>query len=258
MWLTSENLPSSPEGGDENLLRRAGRFAGWAARTGFTIGKRLPLPGLELAGEGLRQVERQVLTGLRRRLDEVDDPYVVALSAAGAEHAPNGTGELVPAREPLRAAMKELLDRSVGFGREQAREYLYATVLRQLTPDEARIIATLATGAAFPVIDVTERGFGGGRTILRNASTVGKAAGVTLADEVPGYLTRLAGFGLVELDDESAELESQYEILATEDLVRSAAKSARRARLVRRTVRLSRFGVRFWAACDPGEWTRVL
>ncbi|GAB3579958.1 Abi-alpha family protein [Amycolatopsis endophytica] len=256
--MTSENLPDSPDGGDENLLRRAGRLAGWAARTGFTIGRRLPLPGIELAGEGLRQVERQVLTGLRRRLDEVDDPYVVALSAAGAEHTPNGDGGLVPAREPLRAAMKELLDRSVGFGRDQAREYLYATVLRQLTPDEARIVAILATGTAYPVIDVMERAFRGSRTVLRNASTVGKAAGVTLADEVPGYLTRLAGLGLVELDGETPELESQYEILATEDLVSTAVKSARRARLVRRTVRLSRFGVRFWAACDPGEWTRIL
>ncbi|HJQ45265.1 MAG TPA: Abi-alpha family protein [Amycolatopsis sp.] len=250
--MTSEELPSVPGDDDTNLLRRAGRVAGWAARTGISLTRRLP--GVENAGEGLRLVEHQLMSTLRRRLDEVDDPYVVALSAASTEHTTNGSGQVVLAGAPLRTAMKELLDRSVGFDRERAREYLHATVLRQLTPDEARIIAVLAGGDPYPAVDVVARG---NRVLLRNASTVGTAAGVTLPDEVPSYLTRLAGLGLVDITDDLPELGSQYEILATDEVVRDASASAKRVKLVRHTVRLSRFGARFWAACDPGSGTRA-
>lgn len=143
--------------------------------------------------------------------------------------------------------MKELLDSSADADRQQALDELYGAVLRRLTADEARILAVLANGDPFPVVDVVTRQ----ATPLRNASTVGEAAGVTLRDEVPSYLARLIGLGLLERDGERAELGPQYEILATDELVRAAAATGRRARLVRGTVRISPFGARFWAACDP-------
>lgn len=158
-------------------------------------------------------------------------------------------GRPVSVADPLRVAMKDLLDASAEFDHDQAREDLYVTVLRQLTPDEARIVSVLATGVTFPVVDVVGRD----RTVLRNASTVGEAAGVVLLDEVPAYLTRLAGLGLVGIDGENAELGAQYEILATSSLVRTALASAKRGKLLRRTVRISGFGSRFWAACDPAK-----
>lgn len=149
--------------------------------------------------------------------------------------------------DPLRAAMKELLVTSAEFDPERAREDLHATVLSRLTPDEARILSVLATGTAFPVVDVVA----GDRVVLRNASTVGESAGVTLPDEVPSYLGRLDGLGLVDIDGECAELGPQYEILRTDPLVRAARAAAKRTKLRRRTVRLSGFGARFWAACNP-------
>ncbi|GAA3555910.1 Abi-alpha family protein [Amycolatopsis ultiminotia] len=244
-----------------NLARRAGQLAGWAARTGFELTKKLP--GIDTAERGFRQVERGLLSELRRRLDEVDDPYHAALTAASAMNRPDTNGRpveatvaLVPARdhlEPLRAAMAELLNHSIGFGRDRAREYLYAIILRQLTPDEARILAALSDGSPFPAIDVAERtAIGGtGRIVLRNASTVGKAAGVTMADQVPGYLTRLIGLGLVELDEEVPALETQYEILLTDEAVREVEKQFKRIKVIRRTVHVSRLGAQFWQACDP-------
>nr|WP_232376355.1 Abi-alpha family protein [Amycolatopsis aidingensis] len=250
----------------DNLARRAGRLVNWAARTSYSLGKRLP--GADAAERGIRSVERAALAELRRRLDRVDDPYLTALSQAStmARYTGNGSKDIeiadtvavVPARddqqpEPLRAAMAELLNRSLGFGRQRAREYLYAVILRQLTPDEARILAALADGAPFPVIDVAERtNLGGtGRIVLRNASTVGKAAGVSLTDHVPAYLTRLTGLGLTDIGAEEPDLETQYEILMTDEVVRTAEQSVRRARFLRHTVRLSTLGSSFWRACDP-------
>jgi hypothetical protein len=246
-----------------DLARRAGQLAGWAARTSFALGRKFP--GVETAERGVRQVERQLLTELRRRLDEVDDPYHAALTAASAMNRPAAPGRrpieaavtLVPVRdnhaEPLRAAMAELLNHSVGFGRERAREYFYAIILRQLTPDEARILSALSDGSPFPALDVVERTSlgGNGRVVLRNASTVGKAAGVSLPDQVPGYVTRLIGLGLVDLDEEVPSLETQYEILMTDETVRDAEKHVRRAKFVRRTIHVSRLGAQFWQACDP-------
>jgi hypothetical protein len=252
---------SASSGNEPNLAQRAVGLAGWAAKTGFSLGKRLP--GVDTAERGLRQVERQLLGELRKRLDEVDDPYYAALTAASTMNRPttdryesNSAITVIPARdghiEPLRAAMAELLNRSIGFGREKAKEYLYSIILRQLTPDEARILSALSGGSPFPLIDVAERsGLGAGRIVLRNASTVGKAAGVSLLDQVPSYVTRLVGLGLVEIDEEAPSLETQYEILMTDETVRQAENSVKRVKFVRRTVHISRLGAQFWEACDP-------
>lgn len=259
---------------DDDLIHRAGRLAGWATRTGFSVGKRLP--GVHAAERGLRSAERAMLTELHRRLDEVDDPYRAALSQASAmtRHSGNGksaqgaaasrdianTVTVVPAEandEPLRAAMAELLNHSIGFGADRAREYLYALILRQLTPDEARILAALSDGSPFPSVDVAERSAlgGTGRVLLRNASTVGKSAGVSLLDAVPAYLTRLIGLGLVETDEEAPAMATQYEILLTDATVRAAEESANRPRVIRHTVHLSAMGAEFWRACDPMKRT---
>lgn len=255
---------------DDDLIHRAGRLAGWAARTGYSVGKRLP--GVPTAERGLRSAERVVLTELHRRLDRVDDPYRAALSQASAMNRHSGNGDaargtqssrgipntvtVVPAAadaEPLRAAMAELLNHSIGFGADRAREYLYAVILRQLTPDEARILAAFADGSPYPSVDVAERSAlgGTGRVVLRNASTVGKSAGVSLLEAVPTYLTRLVGLGLVDLDEEAPAMETQYEILLTDSTVRAAEEATKRPRVIRRTVHMSAMGAEFWRACDP-------
>ncbi|MEU6643149.1 Abi-alpha family protein [Saccharomonospora sp. NPDC046836] len=216
-----------------DLVYRAGRLAGRAARTGYAIGRRLP--GADSAERSLRTLEQKALAELRRRLDGVADSYQDAEP------------------ESLRTGMAELLHRSTTMDADRARDYLYATILRQLTPDEARILSVLSDGSPFPLVDVVERASLGtaGRVVLRNASTVGKAAGVSLLDHVPAYVTRLVGLGLAEIDAEEPELSTQYEILLTDDVVRAAEQLVKRARFVRRTVRVSPFGLRFWQACEP-------
>ncbi|PRX50335.1 uncharacterized protein DUF4393 [Prauserella shujinwangii] len=249
----------------EDLVRRAGRVAGWAARTGRTLGRRLP--GADTAERGLRSLEKAALAELRRRLDAADDPYLVALGQAAAANVPGaphpanaqvgaeGVLAVTPRGrpEPLRSAMAELLNRSVEFDRAQARDYLYALILRQLTPDEARIVSALADGAPFPLLHVAERTSlgGAGRIVLRNASTVGKVAGVSLPDHVPAYVTRLLALGLADADEELPALDTQYEILMTDEVVRAAEQLVRRPKHIRATVRVSPLGVGFWQACDP-------
>jgi hypothetical protein len=69
-------------------------------------------------------------------------------------------------------------------------------------------------------------------------------------------VTRLIGLGLVDLDEEVPSLETQYEILLTDETVRDAEKHVKRAKFVRRTIHISRLGAQFWQACDPAVQPR--
>lgn len=238
----------------QHLVRRAGRFAGKAARAGYSLRKHLP--GIDTAGKRWHSFEQKALGELRRRLESSSDPYLATITQSGRA-ARHGTD--IPAMtttessEPLRKGMAELLNRSADLDHVGARDYLYTLVLRQLAPDEARILSVLSDGSPFPLIDVIERNKLGkpDEVVLRNASTIGEAAGVSLVDHVPGYVTRLIAFGLADVGAAAPSLSTQYEILLADDSVRTASRSVRRAGIRRQTVRISRFGLSFWQACDP-------
>ncbi|MER7081073.1 protein of unknown function [Saccharopolyspora kobensis] len=232
-----------------------GELVGWAARTGWGaarvgFGLIKQLPGGVEAERGFRTVERVVATGVRQWLDDVES------SPAGTADDEVEPAEETPKPPDLRERMAELLHRSAMTGREEAAEDLYSGILRLLTPDEARILAGLGDGSAYPVLHVAERGVVGGtaRFLLRNGSTVGRAVGVSLTEEVPHYLTRLHAFGLVEMGPALPGLDDQYELLQTDSRVREALRSSKAAKPVRRSVRISALGARFWRRCaGPGE-----
>ncbi|SFT04927.1 Abi-alpha family protein [Saccharopolyspora flava] len=228
------------------LLGLAGRVGRDVARTGMGLVRELP-GGVEVERQ-VQAIEKAVSTGVRVWLESVDDPV------PGEDAEPeDDEDEGEPVQDGLREAMSELLFRSATATKAEAREHLYAGILRIITPDEARILAGLGDGAAYPVVDVVERsGIGGAsRYVLRNGSTVGRAVGVALHDEVPHYLTRLQALGLVEIGAELDAMDDQYEILQTESRIREALRSAKSTKVVRRSVRMSELGTRFWRRCDP-------
>lgn len=237
-----------------DLVESTQRAVRWVARTGWDVGQRLP--GAGLVEREFRRVERHAQRFGRAALDELAR-RVATVNATMAERnaelaARNGR------RDSLRTGMAELLNRAVDASVDASRQYLYDGILRQLVPDEARILAALSDGTVFPVIDVAARTTlgGTGRVVLRNASTVGKSAGVTLVDSVPTYLARLLELGLVELDEQDDTLDMEYDVLMTDPLVQRGEQHARQAgklapRYIRRSVRISELGKDFWAACDP-------
>lgn len=159
---------------------------------------------------------------------------------------------------PLRTAMTELLDRSSEASDAQSRDYLFGTIVSQLVPDEARILAALGGGRTFAAVDVvSKQGTRSiSRVVLSNTSTVGAAASVALPENVGTYLTRLAGYGLLHFGRADEEFQSQYDALAEDKRVRAARAIADAGRLgnsklVRKTVGLSPLGEEFWAACAP-------
>lgn len=258
---TDDPTPASLGQRAEAFVGTAASAARWAVRAYVGLARRLP--GAAAVEAEWRRLERAALVELRRRLDAVDPlgdrtPVPVeepAVAVPGT--APPAVTTPARQTEPLRGAMAELLLRSMEQNAQRAREYLYLTTVRQLVPDEARILAALADGTVYPVVHVERRtGVAGGERLLSNASTVGRAAGVAELREVPRYLARLRRLELVELGEADPELAVPYEILLTDPDVRAAERAARdggRVRFVRGTLRLSPLGRRLWDACSPRE-----
>lgn len=172
-------------------------------------------------------------------------------------------GGLDPAGTPARAAdepaelLNRLLEASIDADAPTSRTELYRALLHQLIPDEARILAALADGTAYPLIHVQSRAGHGGQ-LLSNVSSVGRAAGVALPDAVSTYVLHLRNLGLAEEGPPDDSLSVQYDILLGEPGVRDAEQEARTtgrlgAKVVRRTLRISALGRELWQACRPEE-----
>ena len=222
-------------------------------RSGWGLARRLP-GGAALQRE-VQRFQDAALNEVRRILDvpEGGVQSVTREEARAMLLVQNSHGP-----EPLRDAMSELLERSVETNRSTSREYLFGTIMSQLVPDEARILAALSDGSPFAVIDVVGKHLGRSatRTVLANASTVGRSSGVANPENVPTYLSRLHNLGLVEFGAPDDSIAMQFDILAADPAVQAAeasveARGLGSARQVRKTVTMSALGKQFWAASDP-------
>ncbi|HVV23047.1 MAG TPA: Abi-alpha family protein [Pseudonocardiaceae bacterium] len=230
------------------LIGRVAQSATSLVRTGWRVAR--VLPGGARAQRELLRLESALVDGVRGRLLlPPPAPATFVLPVDGRV-------------EPLRAAMAALLNASANTNAAGAADHLYTTILRQLVPDEARILAVLADGQPRPSVDVVLRGplgatlSGTQRFLLRNVSSIGRTAGVSAPAHVSTYLTRLYRLGVIDIADEDPALAEMYDILLTEPAVRSAEEAGRlvkrsAVKIVRHTVVISELGNRFWARCDP-------
>lgn len=212
-----------------------------------------PLGGAARLGRQLIRWPLDALTGAPSNQTQPPLP-----ESTGSGHQRSKTPKTDDRRAELSAEMRRLLDRSVSQSRLSSQYELYAGLLRQLLPDEARILAALSDGGSAPVVHVISRTRrpNGGRRVLKNASSVGRSAGVALPELVPTYVTHLLQLGLVELDVADDANETDFELLMAETVVRRALEQAGEdsvlpPRTVRQTLRMSALGQSLWAACRP-------
>jgi hypothetical protein len=214
------------------------------------------VPGVGLVEREVAGVERVVLRELRRRLDSIADDHRLAGGPGGSAIDPNGSSPSRSEPQTLAETMERMLRRSMDQTPSDGRRSLFEHLVREIVPDEARILAALADGSTYPLLDVAVAARGrDGRVVLRNASNVGRAAGVSVPSLVPTYVTHLLALGLAETAPQDSALEDEYQILLTEAEVKSAHAEAKRTarrspRIVRGTLRISALGRDFWAACQ--------
>ncbi len=255
-------------GGAIVTAARVGRLLG---RSGWRIARQLPgVNGVEQRTLRLRQAAAHELG----RLLDVSQQFTTPAGTASAGTASASTVAASAEEQrvmmlvrdagtdpaPLRTAMTELLDRSAESDVDQSRDYLFGTIVSQLVPDEARILAALATDRRFAAVDVVAKQVGrsDGRVALAHASTVGAAAGIALPQNESTYLTRLQGLGLIEFGKQTGGLEKQFESLQDDPVVVAARKRVEKgkhssAKISRKSVQLSALGREFWAACAPPD-----
>jgi hypothetical protein len=251
-----EVQPSQLVAAAGSAIVTAGRFGRLIGRSGWRVARQLP---------GAKTVEREAqrlqayATNEARRILAQPASAPSSRTSAEEQRAVDYIRNTDPGAAPLRSAMNELLERSVEATRIDSRGYLYGTIISQLVPDEARILAAMSDGTQFAAGDVVYKPRRGqNRILVANVSSVGRQAGLVSPDNVPTYLTRLHSFGLVEFGPEDDGFSVQYDILASDQSVQNARKGVeprRRGsvRLERKSVGLSPFGREFWAASDPSR-----
>jgi Abortive infection alpha len=105
------------------------------------------------------------------------------------------------ADETLRERYLNLLAASMDSATARSVHPAFLAVLRQITPDEARIFSLFDADGPYPVLTVQARQKFGGFTHaeLRNFSLLGEQAGCDFPDRAPMYLDNLIRLGLIEI-----------------------------------------------------------
>ena len=242
---------ASSAGGAIVTAARMGRLLG---RSGWRLARQLP--GMSLVEEQANRLRHAASAELLRLLEVPQQFFGTAAPEEQRVMMLVQNANSDPA--PLRTAMTELLSRSGQATAGRSKEYLFGTIVSQLVPDEARVLAALAEGKRYAVVDVVAKHVGRSttRTVFANASLLGAAAGVVPSRNVATYLARLQQFGLIEFGPPMDELGEEYDKLAVEGAVQDARMQIERnklgsAKLMRKSVALSPLGAEFWAACAP-------
>jgi hypothetical protein len=217
------------------------------ARVGISELERLSekVPPLAWAKVQRERFEQQVLRRLRQRMDQAtgdaDQPSTVT-SARGVATGADGAS---PAQ-----VLGSLLETGLRQTAEQAREATLLRAVRELVPDEAKLLTAMVgdEGHAMLHVDV------GGRRILNYVTAAARAANVKSREMAERYIFHLIDLGLIADGPEDTTIPLEYELLEGSTAVREVLDGARRRRLIGRvriqrgTVRLTALGEALWTS----------
>src|SRR4051794_38866589 len=156
----------------------------------------------------------------------------------------------------LRERGEELLRRSRDVWSDDEAHPAYARIIEELAPDEARILLLMLRGGPQPSVDVRTGGPVGmvsSSLVAGGLTMIGPRAGVRYLDEVPAYLNNLFRLGLIWFSREQLEDPLEYQVVEAQPDVLEAMHSVRFAKVVRRSIHLTPFGVDFCRTCLVDE-----
>ena len=168
----------------------------------------------------------------------------------------HGTRARETSEQRLRRQASALLRRSRDVYRDDARHPAYEAILRELAPDEARILVLLLRDGPQPSVDVRTGGTVGrlqSRIVARGLTMMGARASVRYHHLVPSYLNNLTRLGLIWQSPEPLRELLRYQVVEAQPDVLDAKQSVRSARVVRRSIHLTPFGSEFARICFATE-----
>src|SRR5206468_1313441 len=134
------------------------------------------MPDSAIVTRSARAMESSALGLLKERLGKLDGPLPL--------EGPRPTSARTP------TTLQSLLDSALEQDKRSAERALYAQILGQLVPDEARLLSALMGDASYPLIHVmaAPRVGGANRRLLDNVSNIGKKPGIQLLDRGRYYI----------------------------------------------------------------------
>jgi hypothetical protein len=140
----------------------------------------------------------------------------------------------------------------------------FARILRELTPDEARIIRFMALAGPQPAIDVrTRTPLGvGSELIASGINLIAEMSGATYPDRNQQYLANLDRLGMISFSAEQVEDPRRYSFIEAQPAAAAAMARARRTITVYRSIGITQFGLQFAHVCftldgyDAGGWVK--
>ena len=242
----------------------------WLRSAAWTLDSGVRSTRLMLRARTDREVAEELVQGVARDVAEATrtvSEVARAISAGvpipkAVRDATLSLSEIVMSPEPhshaedsaqsLRQRGEELLERSRDVWSDEHGHPAYSRILEELAPDEARILLLLLRGGPQPSVDVRTGGPVGlvsSALIAPGMSMIGARAGCRYLDQVPAYLNNLFRLGLIWFSREQLEDPMEYQVVEAQPDVLEAMHSVRFAKVVRRSIHLTPFGVGFCRAC---------
>ncbi|WP_053180869.1 DUF4393 domain-containing protein [Pseudomonas kilonensis] len=136
----------------------------------------------------------------------------------------------------------------------------FVEIIKQLTPDEAKLIAYFMRRQAFPIVSVradNKEAGQGGYDVAVNVSLFGEKAGLAFPELVPSYLDNLARLGLIDIRAISYSDKTHYDELENSGKLAShkaeVELSGHIFHLLRGGVAVTNFGKQFGQVCVKGR-----
>jgi hypothetical protein len=148
--------------------------------------------------------------------------------------------------------------------RPQSEHPAFSRILRELVPDEARILRFLALAGPQPAIDVrTKTPLGvGSELIAGGINLVAEMAGSTYPERNQQYLANLTRLGMIQFSEEAVEDPRRYSFIEAQPVAAAAMSRAKRTHTVYRSILITQFGKQFCEVCftldgyDAGGWVK--
>lgn len=217
----------------------------------------LPLKGLVWSFE---EIEKFFTPKLIHNLKDVplEDIVPPKLHVAGpAIEALRFTGHEESLSDMYANLLATAMDKNTADGAHPA----FVEIIKQLTPDEAKLIAYFMDSKPFPLITVRSESKtgGGGFDMQKNVSLFGSVANLELSNLVPTYLDNLCRLGLINIPESYSytgpnvydELEKLEIVVMAKNFIEH--NQDRACKLERGAVVVTNLGKQFGSVCVKGR-----
>ncbi|MCD8351430.1 MAG: DUF4393 domain-containing protein [Planctomycetaceae bacterium] len=205
---------------------------------------------------GYDKIKEHVLDELPNRLKSVAPDKIITPSpnvAVPTLEALRYTGHQIELRE----LFLNLLTSSMNSDSSKEAFPSFVEIIKQMTPDEAKLLDNLVKSQVRPLIDLeVQNEEGGAQTILTNYSHFGVASQCTYPELTPAYLNNLCRLGILEIPYGKSYTDKNVYVPLSDDLmVKStiekveAANPNMKAKIIRKVVLITDFGWKFIDTC---------